>query len=194
MGAELDSFSDEELLKKYQDLGDVQALNLLFERYLSFAFSCFSKLLNDKATCDDLTQNVFLKIAIKIDSGEEIANFRNYLKVSIKNMFRDYLRKKKSGIIWLDTNNSSNGTTNNNHVNGDDSQAEPQLDEEKVLAVIEECLQLFPDERERNILRDNLLGYSLKEIAERNNCNPNTAASIWHRKKKILIKCLINKV
>jgi len=50
MGAELDSFSDEELLKKYQDLGDVQALNLLFERYLSFAFSCFSKLLNDKAT------------------------------------------------------------------------------------------------------------------------------------------------
>ena len=109
-------------------------------------------------------------------------------------MFRDYLRKKKSGIFWRDTNNNSNGTINDNHENGDGSKAEPQVDAEKVLAIIEECLRLFPDERERNILRDYLLGYSLKEIAERNNCNPNTAGSIWHRKKKILIRCLINKV
>jgi len=195
MGNVRASFSDEELLRKFHELGDVQALNALFEKYSSIAFAYFSERVINRDDCDDLTQDVLLKINKKINRGEPISNFYAYFSTCISNMFRDYLRKKiKTSSRRILENNDDEQSQKSEVEQIEAKDNTLYISEGEFISIIEECLKIIPKIKDRDILRDYIYGYPLNEIAKRNNCNSNTAASLWWRKKRDLMKCILGKL
>ncbi len=186
---------DEELLKRYLDLGDFRSLDTLSKKYLTIAFAYFSDRVFNHDDCDDLAQDTMLKIIKKINSGEKIANFFAYFSVCVRNMFRDYLRAKmreNNRLIFDNNDEGQNSNPDVEQIEADDSLL--YVSEKEFIKKIEECLKKIPKTKDRGILRDYIYGYSLKEIAERNDCNSNTAASLWRRKKRDIMKCILGKL
>ncbi|MDQ6691878.1 MAG: sigma-70 family RNA polymerase sigma factor, partial [Candidatus Dormibacteraeota bacterium] len=73
--------------------GDTQALELLYERYGSLAYSVSVRVLGDPGKAEDVVQDVFLKLwnsAARFDSGK--GSLRTWLMTSVRNRSIDYLR------------------------------------------------------------------------------------------------------
>lgn len=186
--------TDEELIHKYQQIGDIHALEVLIERYLKKVYSFFQSQINNQADLDDLVQNVFLKIIRRINSREPIRKFQDYLFIGCRNTLRDYFRQKRSGS-FIEPSDSSDDSDNINLIsyqNWDRNESSIPLAE--IEQALEACLKIFPSEQVRNILWDHVQGYSLKEIAEHNDCPVSTAGSVWHRQKARLLRCILAKI
>lgn len=186
--------SDDELLRRYQLLGEIAALEILLERYLSKIYQFMNCQINNQADTEDLVQDVLLKIIRRINSGEPITNFKSYLFTGCRNALRDYFRYKKIASIMESTEKTSDPDTIFLVSYNGWEMKEYTFTIVEIENAIQECLAIFPSEKVRNILWDHIQDYSLKEIAERNNCPVYTAGSIWHRQKAKLFQCVIKKL
>ena len=187
---------DETLIQKYQQLGDIGSLDLLFQRYLKKTYSFFQGQINNRDDAADLVQNVFLKIHRKIDSGQQIKSFQDYLFICCRNTFLDYLRQKKSAARFQSaaTPDGKNAVALISFSRWTNSEAGLSIPLEELEGAIEACIASFSSEKVRNILSDYVHGYSLKEIAARRDCPVGTAGSIWHRNKDRLLQCILKKI
>ncbi len=188
--------SDEKLILKYKKLGDVDSLNLLFSRYLNRTYIYFLRKFNNRDDAEDMTQNLFIKLFRKINSGEEIKNFRDYIYRSCVNLCRDYFRQKKSAreIQCLNDFECLHSINLISVLNWQQSGERHFISLSEIENAIKNCLAKFKPTRNRNILKDYVYGYSLKEIAQRNNCRTGTAGSIWHRQKRKLMECVLETI
>ena len=59
----------------------------------------FAFLVRDRETVDDLTQEVFVGILESVSAGREIRDLPAFIKGTMRNVFRGYLRKKKAAVI-----------------------------------------------------------------------------------------------
>jgi len=193
---EQDYPTDETLLRKYQQLGDIDSLNILFQRYIKKAYSFFLRQTNNRDDVADLVQDVFFKINRKVTSGEPIKSFENYFFICCRNTFRDYLRQKNSAAIFESaaTESGADAVALISFTKWLNSEAVIALSLSELEKAIEACIASFPSEKVRNILSDYVHGYSIKEIAQRRNCPPGTAGSIWQRQKKKLLHCILEKI
>lgn len=185
--------TDEELIRNYQELGDLDALDALISRYLEKAYSYFLKHTNSPVDSDDLVQNLFLRLVRIINTSKKINKFKFYFYICCQNTFRDYLRSKKSlsKIKSWDDKSENLNILESFADNGENNLSEIYFSEEHIEKIVKSCIKMFPSKKVQNILLDKLMGYSLKEIAKRNDCPQNTAASIWHRKKQKLFKYIL---
>lgn len=190
------SLTDEVLIQKYQDFGDIHSLNTLIERYLRKTYSFFLKQLKNQDDVEDLVQNVFLNLIRMINSGKKIKSFEDYLFITCRNTFRDYLRKKNSASIFQSslTNNSLDTLDLISFSDWLHTESASPVSKSQLELALNECIAGFSSEKVRHILSDYVHGYALKEIAQRNNCSINTASSIWHRQKRKLWQCVLKKI
>ena len=86
MGSEL---SDEELIRRYIDEGDVEAYQELFLRYDVHTYRRFCRGLFDKAYAPDATQDVWCMLLDKLDSYRGDAEFIHFLNKIISNKILD---------------------------------------------------------------------------------------------------------
>ena len=188
--------SDETLIQKYQQLGDIESLDLLFQRYLKKTYSFFLRQINNRDDAADLVQDVFVKITRKINSGEQINSFQDYLFICCRHNFLDYLRQKKSDARFQSatTSDGSNAVALISFSRWVNSEAAISIPLDKLEQAIEACISSFASEKVRNILSDYVHGYSLREIAQRQDCPVGTAGSIWHRYKDRLLQCILKKI
>ena len=73
--------------------GDVRALEVLYDRYGTLAFSVSVRVLGDPGRAEDVVQEVFLKIwtnAAHFDAGR--GSLRTWLLTAVRNRSIDYLR------------------------------------------------------------------------------------------------------
>jgi RNA polymerase sigma-70 factor (ECF subfamily) len=190
------SLSDETLIQKYQQLGDIESLDLLFQRYSKKTYLFFLARINNRDDTADLVQDVFMKIHRKIDSGKQIKSFQDYLFICCRNTFLDYLRQKKSAARFQSTTTSEgkNAVALVSFSKWLNSEAAISIPLNELKRAIEACISSFSSEKVRNILSDYVHGYSLKEIAGRHDCPLGTAGSIWHRHKDRLLQCILKKI
>lgn len=191
-----DYLSDETLIQKYQQLGDIESLDLLFQRYLNKIYSFFLRQINNRDDAADLVQDVFVKIHRKIESGQQIKSFQDYLFICCRHTFLDYLRQKKSATRFQSatTSEGNNAVALISFSRWVNSEAVLSIPLEELEGAIEACIASFASEKVRNILSDYVHGYSLKEIAGRHDCPVGTAGSIWHRNKDRLLQCILKKI
>ncbi len=185
--------SDEQLIDKFQQLGDIDALNVLVNRYLKKTYCYFLRQISNRDDAEDLSQNVFLNIIRNINNGKNINKFREYLFRSCRNLCLDYFRQKKAGAV-CQTKEDNLIVHENDQISfrsWNPSSPTLTITTTEVENTIHHCIEKFSNKNVQAILLDYVYGYSLKEIAERNNCPESTAGSIWHRQKSKLIKCVV---
>ncbi len=87
--------SDDELLLRYREGGDIGILGQLYERYMNLVFGVCLKYLEEREQAKDEVMNIFEKLVTAVP-GQEINNFRTWLYVVTKNHCLMLLRSRKS--------------------------------------------------------------------------------------------------
>ena len=89
----LNQLSDEELMEIVAG-GNLDAMTQIFERYHIRLYNFFFQKIRDVAVCEDLTQNVFLKV-IKYKHSYKGGKFVSWIFKIARNLFYDYYHEQK---------------------------------------------------------------------------------------------------
>ena len=145
---------DHILLKRsYQ--GDKKAIDKLFKFYYGFAITHCMKMGCDRYSSEEVVQNTFLKIFLKITKGreDEIGSFRPYLAQSLRFNVKEYYRNnknKKTLMIDDETLQFSDKT----------DQRKQFLDNDDV-----DYKLSYLNDAQRQVIMDQLKGFRVDEIA-----------------------------
>lgn len=74
--------------------GNLDAMTYIFERYHVRLYNFYYQMIKDVAVCEDLTQNVFLKV-IKYKHSYKGGKFVSWIFKIARNLFYDHYQKQK---------------------------------------------------------------------------------------------------
>ncbi len=94
-------YDDQELITSFLQTSDSTYFGELYQRYYKKVFAhCFAfTYRKDKATAEDLTQQVFLKVLERLASYKGTASFSTWLFVITRNTCIDYSRIKMTPLL-----------------------------------------------------------------------------------------------
>ncbi|MCB0667581.1 MAG: sigma-70 family RNA polymerase sigma factor [Saprospiraceae bacterium] len=153
----VNDLSDQDLVTKYQEDGNIQSLCDLYQRYLELVYGVCLKYLNDEASSKDATMEVYEILANKLKS-HSVDNFKGWLYSVVKNHCLQILRKQKHQIESLDSNEFMHSDELMHH----DSEFEllsPHVD-------LHQCLEYLPSGQRESIQWFYFEKKSYEEIAK----------------------------
>lgn len=86
---------DDRILLKKMCLGDKEAYTLLFQFYYKNLVIFASSFIRDVTVCEDIVQNIFIKLWTNRSTPKEIESLRSYLLKSTQNACLSYIRHLK---------------------------------------------------------------------------------------------------
>ena len=154
----MDALSDNRLMQKVKE-GEIDQLNLLFERYHRVLFSFFYNMSRNMEQSEDLVQNVFVRILKYRHRFEGTGDFKAWMFHIAKNVHYDQFRKKR-------VRPTENVTDWQDQLADQNPIGSQQLIEKERMKLLQEALKkLEPDKREI-IIMSKLEGLRYQEIAE----------------------------
>lgn len=87
--------SDEELLKRFREKGDIESLGMLYQKYMHLVYGVCLKYLEEREAAKDEVMNIFEKLVSALP-GQEPENFKTWLYVVTKNHCLMLIRSSKS--------------------------------------------------------------------------------------------------
>jgi len=96
----LKQLSDEELMQTVSE-GNLDAMTYIFERYNVRLYNFYYQMVKDVAICEDLTQNVFLKV-IKYKHSYKGGKFASWIFKIARNLFYDHYQEQKKTQAFED--------------------------------------------------------------------------------------------
>ena len=168
----IETGSDEELLKRYRDEGDIRLAGQLYERYMNLVFGVCLKYLEEREWAKDEVMNIFEKLVTVLPQQQEISNFRIWLYVVTKNHCLMLLRSRKSEAAHAEAMmndplffmENSSGM----HPMGDDEGGETDdPGGEDGVKRLEECIERLREEQRNCIRLFFYEGCSYRQISER---------------------------
>lgn len=91
--------TDDELVRLYQQGGDLEVLGVLYERYVELVYGVCLKFFKEKTKAEDAVMAVFEILVEKVKT-QEIRSFRPWLHVVAKNHCLMQLRKKDRTVSF----------------------------------------------------------------------------------------------
>ena len=88
------TLSDDTLLQRYKEKGDIVYLGQLFERYSSLIYGVCLKYLKKEVEAEDACMQIFEKLTKKVPQ-HSIQNFKSWLYTLVKNHCLEILRQQK---------------------------------------------------------------------------------------------------
>ena len=88
-------WSDEQLVTEYQLAEDVAAFSELMERYRRPLRAYLKGILGNEASAEDVLQNTFLQLHLRVDTIDTSRRFRPWLYMVARNQALDYLRRNR---------------------------------------------------------------------------------------------------
>ena len=171
---QLRELADEQLVSLYQE-GNNSAFDTLLKRYQQRVFSYLLYSVKNQELAEDLFQDVFMKMVVRIKSGQYAENgkFSSWMMRIVHNHLIDYYRTAPNAII-LSNDESEVDLFNNADIAVNENREKEMIDQQ-TLREIRGLIALLPDpQREVLLMRVNE-ELSFKEIAEKTNCSINTA-------------------
>ena len=89
------NISDAEVIERYLESTNTHYFNILYDRYSKKVFAKCISLLKDHASAEDATQDIFMKILLKIGDFSGKSKFSTWLYSITYNYCIDVIRKKK---------------------------------------------------------------------------------------------------
>jgi len=89
------SESDELLISRFQESGDLELLGSLYEKYMHLVYGVCLKYLKDREASQDATMQIFEKLIVELPK-RDVLNFKPWLHVITKNHCLMQLRSEKA--------------------------------------------------------------------------------------------------
>lgn len=177
--------SDEELLRRFREGGDIGVLGQLYERYMNLVYGVCLKYLEEREQAKDEVMNIFEKLVTAVP-GQEILNFKTWLYVVTKNHCLMLLRSRKSESVHIESMLSDP-----TFFMEKEAVMHPMEDEERIdMKRLEECMAKLKDEQKRCIELFYYEGCGYREIAERLGIEEGKVKSFIQNGKRNLRICL----
>jgi len=154
----LDQYSeDTELVKRLQK-GNVEAFDLLYEKYSVRLYSFGLKYLRSASETEELVQSVFLKIWENHRQLKKELSFKSFLFTIAYNDICKLFRKRKYTQIFIDEAIHEN--------NQSSSETVERIDYQSTLSRVVQIIDKLPQRQKDIIRKSRLEGKPSKEIAE----------------------------
>lgn len=170
-------FDDIELVDKLQK-GDVDAFDLIYNKYSGKLYAFGLKYLRSKDEAEELVQSVFLKLWENHRILKKEASFKSFLFTIAYNDICKLFRKRKYkqeyiNKILLEGTHAS-------------SQSEEDIDYKSVLVHIQKIIDLLPEKQRTIFLKSKFEGKSTKEISSEIGLSPGTIDNSISRSLKFI--------
>jgi RNA polymerase sigma-70 factor (ECF subfamily) len=168
----MDKLDDSELVARYRR-GDVDALEVLVERYRRQLFSYILNMIGNTGEADEIFQEAWIKVIRKIGLYRH-KNFFGWLVRITHNVIIDSIRRRKPNVS-LDAEAGDDGGSLAN-ILPDRGQTPSENSENRNLgSVIAEAVALLPDQQKEVFLLRTKTELPFKEIAQIQGTSINTA-------------------
>lgn len=164
---ELESQSDESLVKAFVAHKDMGALEVLLLRHEARVFGIAYRILGNRTDAADAAQDVFLTVFRRVGHFRHESSFTTWLFRLTTNACHDMGRRKGRTPVPVDTLNRESG-----RLHGSPDQADPDIR----IQVEQALRKLAPDQRAAVVMRD-LYAMSYEEIARATGARVGTVKS-----------------
>lgn len=178
----ISKLSDEELLARYTESGELEYFGELYNRYIPLLYGLCLKYLQDEDRAQEAVMQLFEDLIPKI-SNYSIKVFRPWLYKVAKNHCLQLLRKE-SKEIPLDYTINIMESDEFLHLLSEEDNPEEQL------KALHNCLEKLPDEQQTCITRFFLEEMSYADIAEQTGFTLNNVKSYIQNGKRNLKICI----
>ncbi|MBM6991855.1 MAG: sigma-70 family RNA polymerase sigma factor [Prevotella sp.] len=170
----LAQMTDEELALCYMD-GNNRAFDLLLSRNQSKLFSYILFVVRDQDKANDLFQETFVKIIVKLQSGKyaPTGKFGAWCMRITHNVIMDWYREQKAEHIVEPT--EGNDLSNLSHDGLLDANIENQYTNDQVMSDVKKMMNHLPTTQREVVFMRFYQQMSFKEIAATTNVSINTA-------------------
>lgn len=179
--------SDEELLRRFREGGDIGVLGQLYERYMHLVYGVCLKYLEEREQAKDEVMNIFERM-VTVVPEQEILNFRTWLYVVTRNHCLMLLRSRKSESLHMEAMLSDPTF----FMEKEALMHPNENDEGPDMKRLEECMQKLKDEQKRCIELFYYDGCGYREISGRLGIDENKVKSYIQNGKRNLRICMDN--
>jgi RNA polymerase sigma factor (sigma-70 family) len=155
---------DERVMEQVRD-GEVGKLEILFERYSSSLFKYFLNLTSNRATSEDLVQEVFFRILKFRRTYRAQSTFRAWMYQVGRNVYLDHATRHKS---------ESTLPEGAMEVASGEMPADRQLLQRQETALLRRALASLPPEKREVLILSRFLEWKYQEIAAALECEVGT--------------------
>ena len=156
--------TDNELMLQVKT-GDIEQLGVLFERYKKPLFGFFYRSTHNPSLCEDLVQNVFLRLLKYRSTFTGSGKFTTWMFGVAHNVFLDHCSKSRRYKSIEDLHENS--------FISDENLTDNVIEEEQI-KLLNTALNKLNDEQRELIILSKYQGLKYKEIAEILNCTEGT--------------------
>ncbi|MCH5175079.1 MAG: sigma-70 family RNA polymerase sigma factor [Prevotellaceae bacterium] len=170
----LHELADEVLVRLYTE-GNNSAFDTLLKRYEKKVFSYLLYSVKNQELAEDLFQDVFIKIVVRIKNGQYAENgkFASWLMRIVHNHLIDHYRTSPAERI-ISNDSSEVDLFNNADIAVNDNREQEMIDQQ-TLKEVKGLIEKLPDSQREVLMMRVYDELSFKEIAEKTNCSINTA-------------------
>ena len=143
--------------------GDLEKLGLLFERYNRILFAFFYRLGNDREVCEDLIQNVFMRIVKYKKNFKGEGQFKHWMFHIARNVHADHYRANSKLGNRESMDNYHDRITDHSEV-----LAKDEVDQN--IGLLKKCISMMDQEKQELLTLSKLEGMKYKDIGELMNC------------------------
>jgi RNA polymerase sigma-70 factor (ECF subfamily) len=170
--------SDEVLMLRYKE-GDIEAFEILLERYQQPLFAFVYRFCNDYHQSQDLVQEVFLRLIKVAKNYEPRAKFSTYLYTFAHNLCIDYIRrgKKRRNVSLSTPVDDAEGIFLEDTMKDEKANPEKEFHQKSFDQALQKAVSELPDEQREVFLLREQMNLPFEEIAKIAGCLPSTAKS-----------------
>ena len=176
----VEELSDEELMLRYSQHGDMKAFEMIVLRHEKPLYNFIYYTVKNESLAQDILQETFIALVRKAADYEPTAKLTTYMYTIAKNRCIDYFRKK-SPKLTLDApmgSGEDDGPTLVSRIADENSpQSDLSLEKKKFQRALAVALQALPEDQRRAFVLKEIDGLKFREIAEIEQISLGTAKS-----------------
>lgn len=169
--------TDEELIRKYREGGDIDLFKVLVRRYQTRAFALAYRLIGNAEEAEEIVQDCFIKVHQNLDKYRAQTSFAPWIARICQNLCMDAIRMKQrrrdDEVLSFDPQaygsddecGSGAGRTVSQVADSGPSPSQV-LDNQEESRLLEESIRLLPDNQRVVLVLHDIQGFSYQQIAE----------------------------